>query len=392
MVHTTIIALTVVALIISVALTIFLLSSLGMSMVGAVGLLYYGLLSIVIAFILYKVIVINEISTTALVWLVVFFVATIVTPIFYVASQDRISGNKFKEFSQRKYEILVAENQVKFNGIAIAGADAKSFVVHDNEEGEPTQSLASDAHNIYFDGTIMSDIDRGSFRLLNNEFFVDKHSVYYFKRSMDVRRELARTTYLDSTLTKIKTVPSNLDLQTLTHIAIPKDHPEAETGEVFYAKDKNNVYFVDTNFNNIRRGIVSADSLRLITIEGADPDTFAIMNLPLYIAFTKDKNHVYLQGELLTDISPKAHIMELGFYVYSVDDELYSFKNLETDGSKWAFNKLNVKTSEATLCKASTLADYFKTEKGFYYHGEYLGNKSQVPDFHKEAIEKECGW
>lgn len=145
---------------------------------------------------------------------------------------------------------------------------------------------AKDKNHVYFRGVIIEGVDLETMEFLGYRFLKDKNHVYYGEKIM-----------------------KDADLKTFQIVA---GH---------YAKDKNHVYM--------------GMALGVVIVEGADPETFEILDKNTFIAdYSRDKNYAYFRGKKIPEShGPSFALLEND---YSIDkNHVYHLDYLPEDEYKY---------------------------------------------------------
>lgn len=155
--------------------------------------------------------------------------------------------------NQKTY--CVKNNLVYYKNTKIDNADMDSFEVLFIGMGE--DGIAKDKNHVYRGTDIMPDLDAKTFTRLERNYFKDKNNIYHYKFGF-----------------------GKLDFLDVNSFEV------LGGSEGSYVKDEDFVY---------------QDLEALEKLEGADPDTFTVINQ----FYAKDKNHVYVGKEMLEGANPE---------------------------------------------------------------------------------------
>lgn len=153
----------------------------------------------------------------------------------------------------------------------ITNADKDTF---SNVEGNHIYQLFKDKNGVYYNGVLLDYLDSESIQYIGNTVFTDKNGVYSAQNDPSDGRLLLR---------RIEGADSE------TFVFLSKS----------YAKDKNNVYYIEVPGSGWRRPFIIGD---------ADLETFQIFKAAVYdeieTKFAKDKNKVYYYGAFIEGADP----------------------------------------------------------------------------------------
>ncbi len=197
----------------------------------------------------------------------------------YVEDQKVPSANPE---SYQPINLAYAKDQqyVFFWSEIMPGADPSSFEVlylakHDTiEQNIEDYKYARDKNHVYWGKEVIEGVDASSFVLLNNTFARDKKQIIrgkFPKPELDINSFEA----LPRSWSKDKNGVYNF----MGHLVENLHGESFEMLNVYYSKDKNGVYW------------------NMLPIEGADPETFQLIENSEHCTSGKDKNANYYMGK-----------------------------------------------------------------------------------------------
>ena len=258
-----------------------------------------------------------------------------------IATLESVGKSFFKDYFKDKNNVYIVASErpistdsinTKLNFYKLIGANPKTFELIDN--------FGRDDKNVYFLDKKLKGIDAKTFEKISFSIVKDKNGLHILLNSDDFG---IKTRNL-----KI----SGLDLKTFKKL---------ENG---YYKDKNNIYYyLDNN---------------LYTIKNADLATFEVLNSPYSssIYFAKDKNNVYYQNKKINGIVAdgfeqiQSNFIKDKNRLYKIDEdeEKNEIKLIPIN------EKVNLENFEEIG------GNYYKDDKNLYYFGENEFKKIEGAD------------
>ena len=258
-----------------------------------------------------------------------------------VATLESVGKSAFKDYFKDKNNVYIVANErfistdsinTKLNFYKLIGANPKTFELIDN--------FGKDDKNVYFLDKKLKGIDAKTFEEISFNIVKDKNGLHILLNSDD--------SGIKTRNLKI----SGLDLKTFKKL---------ENG---YYKDKNNIYY---NLDN-----------NLYTIKNADLATFEVLNSPYSssIYFAKDKNNVYYQNKKINGIVAdgfeqiQSNFIKDKNRLYKIDEdeEKNEIKLIPIN------EKVNLENFEEIG------GNYYKDDKNLYYFGENEFKKIEGAD------------
>lgn len=160
--------------------------------------------------------------------------------------------------------------------------------------------FAKDDKNLYYDGTLLKDADYNSFKVLSENYAIDKNNLYYLyyhyffnedgkvEFKDNVKPDLQSLEYLGDNFFKDNKFIYNhsyFGYEGKNHL-VKMNEFDVNTFKIindYYAIDKNNIYYLVH---------VTGSDYVVNIVENADFDTFKIVN----DRWAKDKNNCYFDG------------------------------------------------------------------------------------------------
>ena len=258
-----------------------------------------------------------------------------------VATLESVGKSAFKDYFKDKNNVYIVANErfistdsinTKLNFYKLIGANPKTFELIDN--------FGKDDKNVYFLDKKLKGIDAKTFEEISFNIVKDKNGLHILLNSDD--------SGIKTRNLKI----SGLDLKTFKKL---------ENG---YYKDKNNIYYdLDNN---------------LYKIKNADLATFEVLNSPYSssIYFAKDKNNVYYQNKKINGIVAdgfeqiQSNFIKDKNRLYKIDEdeEKNEIKLIPIN------EKVNLENFEEIG------GNYYKDDKNLYYFGENEFKKIEGAD------------
>ncbi|WP_374123752.1 DKNYY domain-containing protein [Leptotrichia hongkongensis] len=248
-----------------------------------------------------------------------------------VATLESVGKSFFKDYFKDKNNVYIVASErpistdsinTKLNFYKLIGANPKTFELIDN--------FGRDDKNVYFLDKKLKGIDAKTFEKISFSIVKDKNGLHILLNSDDFG---IKTRNL-----KI----SGLDLKTFKKL---------ENG---YYKDKNNIYYdLDNN---------------LYTIKNADLATFEVLNSPYSssIYFAKDKNNVYYQNKKINGIVADGFEQIQSNFIKDRNG-IYKFEEDENEKSL-KITPINAKIDFKNLRELDW--KYFGDDKNIYYFDE----------------------
>ena len=248
-----------------------------------------------------------------------------------VATLESVGKSFFKDYFKDKNNVYIVASErpistdsinTKLNFYKLIGANPKTFELIDN--------FGRDDKNVYFLDKKLKGIDAKTFEEISFSIVKDKNGLHILLNSDDFG---IKTRNL-----KI----SGLDLKTFKKL---------ENG---YYQDKNNVYYdLDNN---------------LYTIKNADLATFEVLNSPYSssIYFAKDKNNVYYQNKKINGIVADGFEQIQSNFIKDKNG-IYKFEENENEKSL-KITLINAKIDFENLKELDW--KYFGDDKNIYYFDE----------------------
>ena len=222
------------------------------------------------------------------------------------------------------------------NTIKLEGADKDSFVIQENDN-----DFSYDKNNVYFMGKKINGINSDEFRIINLN---NKNESFYFLTDNKNLYKLINIFDEDSgkiVKTKLVTIETpKVDIKSFG--VIKKD---SDT----YYRDKNNVYYYDADYKELKR------------LESADRNSF----ISLKENFGKDNKNVFYNGNKLEGVNSDGfEILDENAIIFKNKSNVY-FLKAENEEKKYKLVSLNFDSS--SFKPVHKRSRYFKDKDGIYY-------------------------
>lgn len=160
--------------------------------------------------------------------------------------------------------------------------------------------FGKDDKNLYYDGNLLKNVDYNSFKILNDNYVIDKDNLYYFyyhyffngdgkvEFKNNIKPDLQSLEYIGNKFFKDNKFIYNhsyFGYEGKNHL-VKMNEFDVNTFKIindYYVKDKNNIYYLVH---------VTGSDYVVNIVENADFDTFEIVNC----RWAKDKNNCYFDG------------------------------------------------------------------------------------------------
>ncbi|ERK55237.1 DKNYY domain-containing protein [Leptotrichia sp. oral taxon 879] len=236
------------------------------------------------------------------------------------------------------------------------------------DDGNSTFSnYLRDGKNVYFvndeDGKvkIVKNVDKNTFKAVNGNYGVDSKNVYYLGEKLDFvgldglkifndiylkdKKNVYEISINNNDKVKIKPIKNlNIDVVTFENIY-----------EGFYYRDKNAIYYVDTDENSEKK--------TLKILKGADPSTFELGIISI------DKNSVFIENQKLEGVSSKGFEILDNEFNFVKDYKNVYYLDRESDGITYKVEVLDTKGVD--IPSFEFLGDfynkYYKDKNNIYF-------------------------
>ncbi len=256
--------------------------------------------------------------------------------VFYSKDKNYVyfMGEKQKEIDNSTFEVLnyyfaKDKNHVYYENKILNETDSRSFAILKN-------NYAKDNNYVYYNNEILKEVDPQSFVVLDNNYVKDKNSVYYKNIKID-SSDPKTFVIMKYGYSKDKNFAYKEGKVILSANGADFIEIKEISGRVYH-KDKKNVY------------------LKGVKIEGADPETFLVIDHE----YSKDKKNAYYEGKNIGERDYKTFV-RLNWQDYTKDKNHVYFENEEIKGiDKESFEVVD--------------SPYSKDKNYMYYRTERVDN------------------
>ena len=244
--------------------------------------------------------------------------------------------------------------------------DVNSLVFLDNNSSSYS-SYIKDRNNVYFVDNkngkvkIVKNADRNTFKVVNGNYGTDRKNVYYFGEKLDFvgldglkifndiylkdKKNVYEISVNNNDKVKIKPIKNlNIDVVTFENIY-----------EGFYYRDKNAIYYVDTDENSEKK--------TLKILKGADPSTFELGIISI------DKNSVFIENQKLEGVSSKGFEILDNEFNFVKDYKNVYYLDRESDGITYKVEVLDTKGVDIPTFEflGDFYNKYYKDKNNIYF-------------------------
>ena len=224
-----------------------------------------------------------------------------------------------------------------------------------------------DGKNVYFVDNehgkirIVKNADRNTFKVVNGNYGTDRKNVYYFGEKLDFvgldglkifndiylkdKKNVYEISVNNNDKVKIKPIKNlNIDVVTFENIY-----------EGFYYRDKNAIYYVDTDENSEKK--------TLKILKGADPSTFELGIISI------DKNSVFIENQKLEGVSSKGFEILDNEFNFVKDYKNVYYLDRESDGITYKVEVLDTKGVDIPTFEflGDFYNKYYKDKNNIYF-------------------------
>ena len=236
------------------------------------------------------------------------------------------------------------------------------------DDGNSTFSnYLRDGKNIYFVDNehgkirIVKNADRNTFKVVNGNYGTDRKNVYYFGEKLDFvgldglkifndiylkdKKNVYEISVNNNDKVKIKPIKNlNIDVVTFENIY-----------EGFYYRDKNAIYYVDTDENSEKK--------TLKILKGADPSTFELGIISI------DKNSIFIENQKLEGVSSKGFEILDNEFNFVKDYKNVYYLDRESDGITYKVEVLDTKGVDIPTFEflGDFYNKYYKDKNNIYF-------------------------